>query len=240
MSGGGQLEIATSHALLLRVARGELPSLVRVYRPSPTLAFGRLDRLSEGYPDAVEEARSHGFGPVLRLAGGHAAAYHRSSLVCEEVVSEPSGFRAVAARRNAFASRLRDTLTAVGADAAIGELPGEYCPGSGSINVGGRVKVAGVAQRVILGASLTSAAVVVGEGAAVRAVLDAVYRALGVEFDPATAGALEDELREIGVEAVEAELLNRFRRELTIDGASLDTETEALAQQLLGRHEAGV
>jgi octanoyl-[GcvH]:protein N-octanoyltransferase len=39
------LEVAVAHALLERVSRGELPALVRLYRPAPTLAFGRLDAL---------------------------------------------------------------------------------------------------------------------------------------------------------------------------------------------------
>ena len=43
------LDVAVSHALLTRVARGEVEPAVRLYRPAPTLAFGRLDALRRGF-----------------------------------------------------------------------------------------------------------------------------------------------------------------------------------------------
>ena len=70
------LELAISHALLTRVAAGELPSTLRIYRPAPAVAFGKLDTLRPGYAAAVDAARAHGYEPVLRLPGGHAAAYN--------------------------------------------------------------------------------------------------------------------------------------------------------------------
>jgi hypothetical protein len=37
-AGSAALELAVSHALLTRVAAGELPSTLRVYRPAPAVA----------------------------------------------------------------------------------------------------------------------------------------------------------------------------------------------------------
>ena len=82
------LDIAVSHALLKRVARGELEETVRLYRPAPTLAFGRLDALRPGFAEAGDAARDAGFQPIVRLAGGHAAAYHEQSLIYEEIIPE--------------------------------------------------------------------------------------------------------------------------------------------------------
>ena len=65
--------------------RGELPPTLRVYRPAPAVAFGKLDTLRPGYAAAVEAARAHGYEPVLRLPGGHAAAYHADSLAIDVV-----------------------------------------------------------------------------------------------------------------------------------------------------------
>src|SRR4051812_13619660 len=79
-AGSAALELAISHALLRRVAAGELPSTLRVYRPAAAVAFGKLDTLAPGYPAAVAAARRHGYEPVLRLPGGHAAAYNAHSL----------------------------------------------------------------------------------------------------------------------------------------------------------------
>src|SRR3954447_15486734 len=74
------LELAISHALLMRAGAGELPSTVRVYRPAAAVAFGKLDALRPGFPDALAAARAHGYEPVLRLPGGHAAAYNAQSM----------------------------------------------------------------------------------------------------------------------------------------------------------------
>ena len=54
--GSAALELAVSHALLTRVAAGELPSTLRVYQPAPAVAFGKLDTLRPGYADAVAAA----------------------------------------------------------------------------------------------------------------------------------------------------------------------------------------
>ena len=64
-------------------------SVLRVYRPAPTVAFGRLDRLRPGFGAAVAAARRHGFEPVLRAPGGHAVAYHEGCLGFDELLGEP-------------------------------------------------------------------------------------------------------------------------------------------------------
>ena len=71
-------------------------------------------------------------------------------------------------------------------------MPGEYCPGSWSVNVGGRVKVMGVGQRLVRGAAHVGGVVVVDDGESIRDVLIPVYRALHLDWDPRTSGALAD------------------------------------------------
>lgn len=230
------LEIAISHALLLRVGRGELAPLLRLYRPAPTLAFGRLDRLRDGFEEALHQARRHGFEPVMRLAGGRAAAYHRGSLVCDRIDAAAERFAGVEERYRAFSAQLRDALAALGADAAIGELPREYCAGRHSVHVGNRLKVAGLAQRAIGGSALLSASIVVRDGAPLRRVLPPVYAALGTELDPASAGALEEELPGVTEDAVATELLDRLRGDAILAPAPLDRATLELAAELLPRH----
>ncbi len=72
-----------------------------------------------------------------------------------------------------------------------GQLDGEYCAGAHSLHASG-VKVAGIAQRVIKGAALVSTVVLVDAGPSLRAVLVDVYRALGIDWRPETAGSLAD------------------------------------------------
>ena len=58
------LDIALTHALLLEVAGGRRGPALRIYRPGPTAAFGRLDALAPGFGRACATARAHGFTPV--------------------------------------------------------------------------------------------------------------------------------------------------------------------------------
>jgi octanoyl-[GcvH]:protein N-octanoyltransferase len=75
---------------------------------------------------------------------------------------------------------------------SLGELPGEYCPGRVSLHLRSGPKVAGVAQRVLARASLTTAVVVVAGGDALRATLTDVYAALDLPVDADAAGAVSD------------------------------------------------
>ncbi len=84
-------------------------------------------------------------------------------------------------------------LRRLGVDARIGEVPGEYCPGAWSVNARGAVKLAGIGQRIVAGGAHVGGVLVVTDGALLRETLDPVYAALGLEWDPATAGAVEDE-----------------------------------------------
>ncbi len=150
------------------------------------MAFGRLDRIRPGYAAAVAAARAHGFEPVLRAPGGHAAAYHGGSIVVERV--GPGTIAGVRSRFERESGRLAGALRSLGVDARVGAVPGEYCSGEWSVNRGGRVKLAGLAQRVASGAWMLGAHLVVEDPEPVVAVLVDVYAALRIGFDPATAG----------------------------------------------------
>jgi octanoyl-[GcvH]:protein N-octanoyltransferase len=228
------LEIAVSHALLQRVAAGELPTTLRLYRPPPTVAFGKLDTLRPGYAAAAEAAREHGYEPVLRLPGGHAAAYHRESVGIDIVTAVESPVLGTHDRFRAAGERLAGALAGLGVDARVGEVPGEYCPGAYSVNARGRVKLIGTAQRLVRGAALLGAVIVVRDGAGVRGVLRDVYARLELEWDEATAGAVADEVPGIGVEAVEAAVAAAYPE--LAGGAQPDAETLALARRLEAGH----
>ncbi|HEX2102469.1 MAG TPA: hypothetical protein VHF51_02365 [Solirubrobacteraceae bacterium] len=232
------LDVAIGHALLERAARREIGPTLRLYRPGATVAFGRLDRLRPGFAAAVAAARAHGFEPVLRQPGGHAAAYDTGALCLDVVRPEAEAIPALQARFAAAAELLAGALRAVGVDARVGEVPGEYCPGAWTVNARGRVKVAGTAQRVVRGASLLGAVVLVGGGARVRAVLDDVYAALGLGWDPATAGAAGDDVPDLTVEAVQRAVLDAYaaREAGRLREAALDVATIARARELAEGH----
>jgi octanoyl-[GcvH]:protein N-octanoyltransferase len=232
-------DMAVSHALLRRVAAGELPPTLRLYRPARAVAFGRLDALRPGFGAAVEAARARGFEPVLRVAGGHAAAYDRGSVGLDLLVPDADPVPRMHERFEVAGARLTDALRALGVDARVGEVPGEYCPGAYSVNARGAVKLVGAAQRVVRGGSLLAAVVVAGGGARVRAVLADVYRALALEWDERTAGAVEDEVPGAGPDAVEAAIRAAYGRHHDLWPGELDPATLDLAGELVGAHRLG-
>jgi octanoyl-[GcvH]:protein N-octanoyltransferase len=230
------LDISVSHALLLRVARGELEPTVRLYRPEPTLAFGRLDALRPGFAEAGAAARDAGFQPIVRLAGGHAAAYHERSLIYEEIVHEHDVTAGLHDRFRDGADLLAEALAGLGVETQVGEIPGEYCPGSYTVSAAGRIKLVGIAQRAVRGGALLSAFILVGGSDRLRGVLFDVYRALQIAWRPATAGALDDVAPGITTEAVEAAVLAARAEDRELTDATVDPVTLDLARTLEDRH----
>jgi octanoyl-[GcvH]:protein N-octanoyltransferase len=230
------LDAALTHALLEEVAGGGRPATLRVYRPRPTVAFGRLDALRPGFRDAVCAAAAHGFTPVLRQPGGHAAAYDGASLVVDQVRPEREIVPALQRRFADAAGLFAGALRGLGVDARVGEVPGAYCPGGYSVNARGRVKLVGLAQRLVRGASLLGAVVVVGGAERIRDVLSDVYAALDLAWDPATAGAVEDEVAGVDAAAVEAAVLAAYASGEPLAPAALGTATLARARALEPAH----
>ncbi len=195
-------------AVLLERAQEE--PLLRISRPAPTVGFGRLDRIRPGFGAAVVAARAHGFEPVLRQPGGHAAAYHHGSVVLEVVGAAADPVAGMRDRFGWAAETIARALCACGVDARVGAVPGEYCAGEFSVNGGGRVKLAGIAQRVVRRAWMVGAEVVVEDGEPIRRVLGDVYAALGLEVDVATAAAVEELAPGVTVDDVERALVEAF------------------------------
>ncbi|MEZ4332126.1 MAG: lipoate--protein ligase family protein [Myxococcota bacterium] len=186
------LDTAVSHALLRRVARGDAPESLRLYRPDDALLFSSLDARRPGYARAVELARDAGFEPVVRLAGGHAAVFLSSSLAFAWASPDPDAALRIRPRFERLAGWIVAALRRLGLDARVGELEGEYCPGEFSVHVEGRMKVMGVGQRVIRGAAHVGGVVTVGDTDRLREVLVPIYEALELPLRPETAGGIAD------------------------------------------------
>jgi lipoate-protein ligase A len=210
--------------------------IVRCYEPAPTVAFGRRDSFLPGFADAVAAARRHGFEPVIRSAGGRAAAYHEGCLVLDEVMPAADSMAAIHERFTAEARHQAEALSELGVDARVGEVPGEYCPGEFSVNARGRVKLVGAAQRIVRGGWLLSSVVVVQGASAVRAVLEDVYDALGLDWDPGTVGAVADEAPGVHMDAVERALHDQYASRYRLVAASVAECELSAAAALLDRH----
>ena len=197
------------------------------------VAFGKLDLASAGYPDAAQAARDGGFEAIRRLAGGRAAVFHPGTIAFAWAGRADDTWSGTHARFRSVARIVERGLRRLGVDARVGEVPREYCPGDYSVNARGRTKLAGIGQRLIKGAWHIGGVIVVDDGDRVREVLVPVYEALGLDWDPATAGAVADEASGIAWEDVAQALREELPRH---EPAELDAETIALAERLAPEH----
>lgn len=227
---------AVARAVLLRVAAGDLAATFRLHRPGRILAFSKQDAASDGFRSAVEAARASGFEPVVRLAGGRAAVYHEGTLALSWAVPDQRPAARTETRFQELAELLVSAIRDLGVDARVGEIAGEYCPGAWSVNARGATKLAGTGQRLIAGAAHRGAVIVVQDSRSVRDVLIPVYDALGLAWDPATAGSIEDEAETVTTERVEEAIVSRLREHYKLTDAPIDGETLALAQRLESDH----
>lgn len=226
------LEMAATTALLRRASRGELDAALRVFRPTPMVAFGRRDANRPGFPAASDACRRAGFTPVVRASGGRAVACTANAIVLDHVQHDPTSPGGMEARFEDFGRMLADVLADLGVDARVGEVPGEYCAGAHSVNAGGTVKLVGTAQRMVRGAWLFSSVVVFDDAARLRPLLVEVYDALELPFDPASVGAVATEAPGLAIDVLEQALVgaydDRFGLVETRPDAALLAEASAL------------
>ena len=224
--------------MLRRVAAGALPESLRLYAPENVMLFSSLDARRPGYEEAVERARSAGFSAALRLAGGHAAAFLEESMAFAWAIPGADARAGIRGRFERLANLVVEALRSLGLDARVGEIPGEYCPGEYSVNLGGRVKIMGVGQRVIRGGAHVGGVLTIGQSAKLRESLIPVYDALGLEFRPETAGGVQDFDPSIGV----ADVISAHQEILKSWGhvfvpARFDAGTRGVADTLAPTHE---
>jgi lipoate-protein ligase A len=231
--------MALSRALLERVASGQVRETLRLARPGRAVTFGKLDAVSPAYGRALLAARARGFEAVLRLAGGRAAVFHEGSLSLGHALPDPDPRAGIRERFEHTAGLVAAALRRLGVDAQVGEVPGEYCPGAWSVNAGGRVKLAGFGQRVVSGAAYVGGVLMVDDADRVREVLGPVYHALGLDWDPATAGAVADEAPGVTLDDVLDSLRAEYGRERELVAASLDEATLELGHARAPEHVPG-
>jgi lipoate-protein ligase A len=229
-----ELSTAVSRTILRRVAAGELPPTIRIHRPGDEVAFGRQDLASPGYEKAAEAARAAGFAAVERLAGGRAAVFHSGTIAIARAYSDPQPPKRTYARFEETADLIAATLRGLGVDARVGEVPGEYCPGAYSVNARGATKLAGIGQRMIRGGAHMGGVVVASGGREIAQVLEPVYEALELDWDPATSGSVSEELgRDVDPGELEEALIAELAKSYELVSSELDEETVRAATRLL-------
>ncbi|WP_202862974.1 lipoate--protein ligase family protein [Ornithinimicrobium murale] len=233
------LEMAGSQALLRRASRGGAEhDALRIFRPTPMVAFGRSDANRPGFAAAAQACRDAGFTPVIRSAGGRAVACTSAALVLDHVQHDPSAQAGMTARFEDYGAMLADVLRDVGVDAHVGEVPGEFCPGAHSVSARGVVKLVGTAQRIVRDAWLFSSVLIIDDAPLLAPLLTSVYDALGLRFDPASVGAVSAEAPEVAVDLLEAALTAAYDERFGLADVGWDPAVIAEARENVADHRA--
>src|SRR5262249_22615152 len=163
---------------------------------------------------------------VERLAGGRAAVFHGGTIAIARAFRDPQPPKRTNARFEEVSGQIAHALRALGVDSRVGEVPGEYCPGAYSVNARGKMKLAGIGQRMIRGGAHVGGVIVVSGAERIARVLVPVYEALGLEWDPETSGSVSGELgREVSLDEVERALIAELEKRYELTEAELDSET---------------
>jgi octanoyl-[GcvH]:protein N-octanoyltransferase len=235
-----ELSTAISRTILRRVAAEELPPTIRIHRPGREVAFGRQDVANPGYEAATQAARTAGFAAVERLAGGRAAVFHHGTIAIARAYADPQPPKRTYARFEEMADLIAASLKALGVDARVGEVPGEYCPGAYSVNARAKTKLSGIGQRMIRGGAHMGGVVVASGGDEIAGVLVPVYEALDLDWDPATSGSAAEELgREVDVGELEEALIAELAKRYELADAEIDDETMRQAERSLEEAATG-
>lgn len=232
------LDTSLSRALLLRASAGEIGETFRLNRTGRVVAFGKRDTISSRYPEAVAVTRGAGYEPIERLAGGRAAVFHEGTLAFSWSIPDPDPRAGITARFEALSGLMQRAFGRLGIDAVIGEVPGEYCPGGYSVHAGGKLKLMGVGQRLARNAAHVGGVVVVRGSRAAREILIPVYAALGLDWDPETAGALEDVVPGITLDEAADAILAELGSVRELVSAGFEPDTVELARELAPEHVA--
>jgi len=163
--------------------------VVRAWTPHRQVAFGRRDVRAEGYDRARSVAADRGYRTVERSVGGRAVAYTGTTVAFAVAIPAPDPRSGIGERYDAATSSVVRALRTLGVPARRGEPDAAFCPGDHSIQAHG--KMVGIAQRVRRDAALVSGIVITTDHDTIAAVLDPIYEALGVPFDPDSVGSVD-------------------------------------------------
>lgn len=199
--------------------------VLRVWTPHRQVAFGRRDARADGYDRARAIADRRGYPPLERRVGGRAVAYTGTTVAFAVVVPTVDPRSEIGARYDAATSGVIRALRTLGVSARRGEPDAAFCPGEHSVQATG--KIAGIAQRVRRDAALVSGIVVTTDHEELAAVLDPVYDALGLPFDPDSVGSVDRGGDTAEPDPVVDALLDAFcaaLRRIPVDVTTLSTD----------------
>ena len=231
------MDVAISSAILKQVSAGDLKETIRLFKPRRTLAFAPRDIRDPNYEKAVNLAISYGFQPVKRLTGGRAAVFHEGTLGFAWTIPDENPRLNVELRFKVISDLIKRSLCNLGFDARVGEVEGEYCSGKYSVNLNGNLKVMGVGQKLAPHACHIGGVIVVNDSHLTKSILVAIYQELRIDWEPKTAGSLDDINGNIHIDDVQNSILQCIKSTNKLSYRKLSKKTIGLAKQLLKHHK---
>ncbi|UOF89256.1 hypothetical protein LSG31_15255 [Fodinisporobacter ferrooxydans] len=147
---------ALDEGIASHVAKKQQPATVRCWRYQRALMMGRRDMRLPRMSEAIEWILAKGYDVAVRPCGGACVPLDQDVLNVSLILPAQDykalplseGFRMMA-------NLLSESLQKV-ADVRTGEVEGSYCPGDFDLSVD-RIKIAGIAQRRVMGAAIIQA-----------------------------------------------------------------------------------
>ncbi len=236
LTGDAPLDTAVSRAILLRVTEGDLPETIQVGTPHRVLAFGKHDKLSDGFASALDIARRHDYDPTVRIAGGRAVVFSPTIVRFAWTVRADDPPGTMHQRYRELSEAVVRVLASFGIRGFVGEVPNEYCAGEYSVFIRGHRKVMGVGQRLTKRAAQVGGMIVVSDPDDINRVLVPIYAALGVPIDPQATGSLADD-RAVDPVDVGSALVSELSNGADAFDTTIDEQTVELAARLRPEHD---
>lgn len=230
------LDTTLARALLQAVSAGTMGETFRIYSPGRVMAFGKRDAVADGFSAASAAARERGYVPLVRLAGGRAAVFHEGTLAFGWTMPISDPRTGIQERFAALADLMVRAFARIGVAAAVGEVPGEYCPGRFSVHHSAGRKVMGVGQRLAQDAAHVGGVIVVDGAERVNEVIGPVYEALDVDFDPAATGALSEMATGLTITSVVDAIVSELNELGELVPSTLSSKTLSQGRMLLPDH----
>ncbi len=230
------LDTALSKLVLDRVSQGDMPATVRLYVPGREVAFGKRDAVTPQYAAAVAAARDNGFAAVERLAGGRAAVFTEHTIAFSLALPDRDPRTTIHDRFRHISELMVDAFWRLGISSAIGEIQGEYCPGEFSVHHNNQIKLMGVGQRLAKNAAHVGGVIAVNRTDLLLEALIPVYRALELEWRPATVGTLGDVQPGISNDAVLGALKSELAEHYEISRDRIDDSLATEARSISHRY----
>ena len=209
-------DIAISRTLLDCVSLNQYTSVLRAYKGTEQIAFGPSDARNEGYESAVSYLKKKNFSAVNRLTGGHAVTFHPGTLIFGWMFHDLQARFRMHYYFELVSNFFQSVINDFGLNCFVGEIDGEYCSGQYSLNLDKKVKIGGIAQRIVNRAVYIGGFIAINNSNLIKEMLIPIYKDLGINWDPQTVGALSDYDRKIDFTSLSSKISHNLYDNYTV------------------------